>query len=121
MIDWGIKWSKLYENTPFQVIFDPRKHTNGFMLDIKNWTYNDMKLDHYSVDFEITVKIKDDNGEIIKHTNSNIVDDPIEKEDMVNRELGWMEMWSKEKEQELEYFKHEIKDETIFIKDNGKN
>lgn len=109
----------LNENTPLHVIFDPRKHTNGFMLDIKNWAYNDMKLDHYSVDFEITVKIKDDNGKIIKHTNSNIIDDPIEKEDMVNRELEWMEMWSKEKEQELDYFKHEIKDETIFIKDNG--
>lgn len=149
------------DNTPILSIVDPKKHTNGFILDVKNWAYKDMKSDSYRVDIEITVKIKDDDGKIIKHTNSSVIHDPIEEKykemsgkailegrygivlnpdknkdkptkqeeidenlpdykNMVNRERKWEEMMNKNEEHRIKYFKSEIKDETIFIKDNGK-
>jgi hypothetical protein len=148
------------EDTPLIAICNPKKHTNGFILDVKNWAYNDMKSDNYSVDFEITVKIKDDEGKIIKHTNSSIIKDPIEEKhremsgkafleaqgivlnsdrnndktpikqeetendlldykDMVESNRKLMEMMDTRKKHRNNYFNNEIKDETIFIKDNG--
>lgn len=141
---------------PLIPIFVPQKHTNGFILDVKNWAYNDMKSGNSKVKYEITVTIKDDDGKTIKHTNSNIIhvpedkkyremssrafkeailgkdvlkflkeDKPIKNEDlpeyekMVDQHREFHETLNKMNDSQTEYVQNEIKDETIFIKDNG--
>ncbi len=73
----------LYTADPFLSIYVPEKHTNGFMMNLKNWAYKDMKEtgDDFDVDYEVTVTVKDDDGKIVvKHTNSHRIHMPEEEE-----------------------------------------
>jgi hypothetical protein len=116
----------LNDNLPLNSILDPMKHANGFIMNAKNWAYEDMKGTWYSfnVDYEVKVTIKNGKGEeIIKHTNSHNIYDPEEEEyRMMNYKDTWDEfskMMNNRDNYHIEFVEKEIKDKNIFIKDNG--
>jgi hypothetical protein len=112
------------EDTSWNSIADRRKLTNGFIMNAKNWAYEDIKRIGYgfNVDYEVKVTIKNDDGKIvIKHSNSHEIFDPEKENYTMENNNSWdafINLKNNHDNHRIEFVENEIKDKNIFIKDN---